>query len=132
MTWTDTEHAFDDSKKIAEASTKWLAEMGQDELADTLNKAVSAFDIMVNACKVAGVAASLMSVKNAEAQAEAGILTSINSALGPIGWGNIAIATGAAVTAATLTGAIMTYELRPDLETPAGVEALNQTIRSIT
>lgn len=129
MSFKDTEQTFDQCKKISEISTMWLTQLGADSLADTVNKAVLAFDVMVNAFKIVGVASTLMASKNAGATAEA-VAETTAIAFTP-GAGKIAIAAGAGVTAFALTTAICNYKLKANLEQPSGIEAVRQFVGNV-
>ena len=131
MTWSDTEHGFDDAKKIAATAAMWMAELGGEDLAGVTTTAAAAFDTVVQVSKIAGVAAGMMAASNGYKESAAAALTAAKAALGPVGAANIALAAGAATTTAVVTGAILTYRMRADLSQPAGMEAVRQKIGSV-
>ncbi len=131
MTWSDTASSCDAAKRIAEITTQWMSELGADGLAETTAKAALAFDAVVNASKIAGTACALMGVRNSEATAEASAITAVKAALGPIGWGNIALAAGAAAATAALTGTLLHCRMRANLSQPSGVEAVKQAVGNV-
>ena len=131
MNFGELEHSYGDCKKIAEVSTKWLNELGAGPLAEITMKGALAFDVLSNAYKVAGVASSIMGVKNTAQSAEATALTSAMTALGPIGWGRIALATGAMVTGAAVTTGILHMRMKASLSDPSGVEAVRQQLGEV-
>lgn len=122
---------WDDCKKIAESSKMWVDMLGADELSANMDKAVAAFSVMVSASQIAGAAASLMSVKNANVSQMSAALTAAKTALGPAGWTNIAIAAAAGASTAVLVGAICTYKLKANLSQPSGIEAVKQFIGNV-
>lgn len=129
-TWAETQHTYDDAKKAAEMVNKWMSTLGGDELAQTAQKAATAFNLVVQVSKVAGVASAMMGAKNATQTAEATAETSALASTG-IGLGRIALAIGAGATAAAITGAITTYRIKADLEAPSGIEAVKQFIGNV-
>lgn len=131
MTWAETAHSYDDAKKVAEITTKWMQELGGDDLAEITTKAALAFNTVVQVSKIAGVAGTMMAAKNSYQEGTAAALTAAKAALGPPGWANIAIAAGAAVTAATITGAICHYKLKANLQQPSGIEAVKQFVGNV-
>lgn len=130
MSFSDNKDSFDQCKKITEVTTMWLSQLGQDELSETIGKAVSAFDMMVNACKIVGVVNTLMSAKNASATAEA-VAETVPNTVNPAGWGKIALAVGAGVTSFAITSAICSYKLKANLEQPSGLEAVRQFVGNV-
>lgn len=131
MTWSETEHTYDDAKKVAEITTMWMEELGGDDLAEVTMKAALAFDMVVQVSKVARVASAMMGAKNAYAEAEVASLTAVKAALGPIGWGQIAMAGAVAAGTAVLTGTICHYKLKANLSEPSGIEAVKQFIGNV-
>ena len=131
MTWADTEHSYKDAEKAAKITTMWMQELGGNELSEVTGKAAMAFDLVVQTSKIAGLAGAMMAAKNSYQEGITASLTAAKAALGPIGWGQIALATGAAASTAVLVGAITHYKLRADLEQPSGMEAVKQFIGNV-
>lgn len=131
MNFSELEHSYGDCKKVAEVSTQWMNELGADSLADITMKGALAFDLLSNVYKVAGVASSIMGVKNTAQTAEVTAMTSAMAALGPVGWGRIALATGAMVTGAAVTTGILHMRMKASLSDPSGVEAVRQQLGEV-
>lgn len=131
MTLADTENGFKNAKKVVDISTQWMTELGHESLAETVSKASASFDILCNVYKVAGVASALMGTKNAMATEEAVALTSVFTAMGPAGWGRIALAGGAMATGYAVTSSILNRTIRGDLSNPSGIEAVRQQIGEV-
>ena len=122
---------WEDCRKVCESSKLIMESLGADSMATTMNKAVSAFQVMVSVSQLAGVASTLMSAKNSYLTTVSASLTAAKSALGPVGWANIALAVGAGASAAVLTTAICHYKLKANLSQPSGIEAVKQFIGNV-
>lgn len=89
-----------------------------DEGQALMQKAALALQMMSGAVSMISVATALVEARNKLATAEAVALTAAATAGGPVTWGNIAIATGAAVTASAAIYGLLT--IRGDTETSIG------------
>lgn len=89
-----------------------------DEGQALMMKAGAALQMMSGAVSMISVATALMELRNKVATAQAAVLTAAATAGGPATWVNIAIATGAAVTASAAIYGLLT--IRGDTETSIG------------
>lgn len=131
MNFGELEQSYDDCKKVAEVSTQWMNAIGAGSLADITMKGALAFDVLTNVYKVAGAASAIMGAKNTAQSAEVTALTSALAALGPVGWGRIALATGAMVTGAAVTTGILHMRMKASLSDPSGIEAVRQQLGEV-
>lgn len=105
-----------------------MAGLGAQELADTTQQAADAMDVMVGSMQIVGGIVTIIQSLNAAAAVKAVTGTVLNST-NPIGWGRIALATGAAAIAAAVTFPIVrNYRLKANLESPSDVQGLVQTL----
>ena len=115
-------------KESTSALASGISGLGASETADQLSKLTSALDILAGSMQIAGTVATILSSLNSVSSAEAAAETAVNAALGPIGWGKIALAVAAMGTVSALTYSIMAYTLRADLSTPSGTQAVTQSL----
>ncbi len=109
-----------------------LAGIGADELADTTQTAADAMDAMVGSMQIIGGIVTIIQSLNSMAAIKA-VTGTVANASNPIGWGKIALATGAAALAAGVTFPLVrNYRLKANLENPSEVQGLVQTLGVIT
>jgi len=125
-----TKTAFSTTKEGVGAVTGGLRSLGM--LDDSAMRAVSIINgglqIFTGMAGLATVAKTLQERKNAEEGTICGALVAANAALGPYGWGRIAVATGVmAATSITMYALVNNIRLGSfDLDSPAGrVDAVN-------
>ena len=108
-----------------------LSGLGTSDLAETVQTAADALDIFAGLAQMGSVAAAIIMVDTAKETAEAVTKTAMASA-NPLTWPTIALALGAAATAATVVyGTVRAYDVRADLSTPSGITAMGQTLGAL-
>ena len=104
---------------------KVLTNLGveNDELYKAISVSGSALQVVGGTLGMLQRLKALSGARNAKEDAEAGILTAIKMALGPVGWAEIALAAGAMATAGVVMYELVNnYEVGDfDLSTAAGI-----------
>lgn len=109
--------------------TKNIGRVGNlsDEGLDAMRKATASLSMMSGTLTLMNTTKALIEAKNKRAMAQATATTATMTALGPAGWQNIAIATGATVLAFASVQATM-YAVKGDITTSVGREIIGSRI----
>lgn len=109
-----------------------MSGLGAQELTGTTQKAADALDVMVGSMEIIGGVVTVIQSLNSMAAIRA-VAGTVANASNPIGWGKIALATGAAALAAGVTFPLVrNYRLKANLENPSEVQGMVQTLGVIT
>lgn len=119
-------------KQSVSSCASALNALGIDDMADSIQKAVAAMDLLEGTSKIIALAASLMAIDNTRKTTEAVGEVAANTALGPVGWANIAMATAIAVG---VSSAMYVWQhnstLKANLSNPSDVKAVSGMIGAL-
>lgn len=114
--------------EVASQLAGGLNGLGGDEVAQVLAKASAAINLASGVANIAALAVSMMQRENVKDMAEAVATASAVSLIPVVGWQQVALATAVTAVAGATIGAVLTYKLRADLDSPSGVTAMGQTL----
>ena len=108
-----------------------VAGLGATGMGDTIMVLADALDVLSGSMAIVSGISTVMQNINAVKAGQATAETAASMAMGPIGWGKIALALGAMTASAAVVGGFMHYTLKGNLSNPAELQGITQTIGAI-